>query len=50
MIILGLFSLVFTKTYVVSIHKKCLIEALLVSTHNKCFCGEIRIIDRYIPP
>ena len=30
------------KMYVVGTHKKWLAEALLMSTHNKCFHGEIR--------
>ena len=32
------------KTYVVGTHYKHLAEALLMSTHNVCFCGEIRKI------
>ena len=32
------------KTYVVGTHLKYLTEALLMSTHNICFHGEIRII------
>ena len=38
------FSYFSTKTYVVGTHLKCLTEALLMSTHNLCFCGEIRKI------
>ena len=32
------------KTYIVGIHSKCLSEVLLTSTHNICFCGDIRIV------
>ena len=32
------------KTFVVGTHSKRLAEALLMSTHNICFCGEIRKI------
>ena len=31
-------------TYVVGTHKKRLTGALLMSTHNICFCGELRKI------
>ena len=33
-----------------STHKKCLAEALLMSTHNICFRGEIRKIFTGYPP
>ena len=36
------FSYFLTKTYVVCTHYKCLREVLLMSTHNICFCQEIR--------
>ena len=36
------FSYLSMKTYVVGTHLKCLNEALLMSTHNICFRGEIR--------
>ena len=29
------------KTYVMGVNWKCLAEALLMSTHNICFCAEI---------
>ena len=38
------FSYFSTKTYVVGTHNKRLGEALLMSTHNICFHGEIRKI------
>ena len=37
-----LFSYFSMKTYVVGIHQKRLGEALLMTTHNICFLGEIR--------
>ena len=39
------FSYFSTKTYIVGTHKKCLNEALLMSTYNICFPGEIRKIS-----
>ena len=45
-----IFSYFFTKTYVVGIHWKHLIEALLMSTHNICFRGEVRKIFTWYPP
>ena len=44
------FSYFSTKTYVVGTHQKHLAEALLLSTHNICFCGEIRKIFTRYPP
>ena len=38
------FSYFSMKTYEVGTHKKCLAQALLMSTHNICFHGEIRKI------
>ena len=38
------FSYFCTKTYVVGTHQKCLGEALLMRTHNICFCADIRKI------
>ena len=37
------------KTFIVGTHKKCLDEALLMRTHNVCFCGEVRKIAIWIP-
>ena len=41
------FSYSSTKTYVVGTHQKRLAEALLMSTHNICFRGEIS--EKYTP-
>ena len=43
------FSYFSTKTYVVGTHQKHPGEALLMSTHNICFCGEIRQIFAWYP-
>ena len=37
------------KTYVVGTHLKGLIEALLMSTHNICFRGEMRTVFTWYP-
>ena len=43
------FSYSSMKTYVVGTHQKCLGEALLMSTHNICFHGEIiKLFTSYI--
>ena len=44
------FSYFSMKTYVMGTHKKRLAEALLMSTHNICFLGEIRKIFTGYPP
>ena len=33
------------RKHIVGTHQKGLLEALLMSTHNMCFCGEIRNIS-----
>ena len=38
----NIFSYLSIKTYVVGTHCKFFGEALLMSTHSVCFCGEIR--------
>ena len=40
--IVNIFVYFSIKTYVVGTHQKRLGEALLMSTHNICFCGDIR--------
>ena len=42
---MNIFSYFFMTTYVVGTHLKDLLEALLMSTHNICFCGEIRKVS-----
>ena len=42
------FFYVSTKIHPVCTHLKCLTEVLLMSTHNVCFCGEIRKIPFYL--
>ena len=42
-IILQIFSYSSAKSYVVGAHLNCLEEAILMSTHNICFSGEIRL-------
>ena len=44
MIILENFSYFSIKTYVVGTHMKHFIEAILMSTHNICFYGELEEI------
>ena len=41
----GYFSYFSMKTYVVGTHEKRITEALLMSTHNICFCRELRKIS-----
>ena len=36
-----------TKTYVMGTDQKCLTEALLISSHNICFCGEMKLLCGY---
>ena len=43
-----IFCYLSTKTYVVGTRKKRLGEAFLMSTHNICFCGELRKKYQYI--
>ena len=38
-----------TKTYVVGTHLKYIVKALLMSTHNICFCAGIRKLLRGYP-
>ena len=42
-----IFLFLYENIYDVATQKECLDEALLTSTHNICFHGEIRIIFSY---